>query len=103
MFEALIPFFAIPFVFGIPIIAIWTTHIRKMKEMEISSGRSPGGMGSTEIAQLREEVRQLKDTALSYDLSFDTALQRMESRMDGMERKFQQIEASPQNTLIGRS
>ena len=92
--ELFIPFFAIPFVFGIPIIAIWTSHQRKMKEMEIQAGQLRIGSGGSELSQLREEVRQLKDTALSYDLSFDTALQRMESRMDSMEGNFKQL-ASP--------
>ena len=95
MLDALITIVAISFGCGIPIIAIWTTHLRKMKEMEIGSGRSFGKTGSSEIAQLREEVRQLKDTALSYDLSFDTALQRMESRMDSMEGNFKQLTAIP--------
>ena len=36
---------------------------------------------------LREEVKQLRDTSMSYDLSFDAAMQRMENRVENLERR----------------
>ncbi len=44
------------------------------------------------ITALREEVRALRDTSMQYDLSFDTALQKMEQRMISLERKANQQE-----------
>ena len=35
---------------------------------------------------LRQEVRALRDTTMQYDLSFDAALERMESRVESIER-----------------
>ena len=40
-----------------------------------------------ELAALRAEVSSLRDTATQYDISFDTALQRMDSRMTHLERR----------------
>lgn len=40
-----------------------------------------------ELAALREEVHSLKDTATQYDISFDTALQNMDSRVAHLERR----------------
>src|SRR5438105_1234142 len=39
------------------------------------------------IEQLRKEVAQLRDTTTRYDLAFDTALQRLESRISHMESR----------------
>jgi hypothetical protein len=40
-----------------------------------------------EVQGLRKEVAQLRDTTTRYDLAFDTALQRMESRVENLEGK----------------
>ena len=40
-----------------------------------------------EIAALRAQVTDLRDTTTQYDLSFDTALQRMERRVEQMEQQ----------------
>jgi hypothetical protein len=51
------------------------------------------GQGSdsvhSEVEALRQEVRALRDTSTQYDLSFDAALQRMEHRVQGIERTIQ--------------
>ena len=39
------------------------------------------------IEELRQEVRQLRDTTMRYDMSFDTALTRMEERVDRIETR----------------
>ncbi|HLK58877.1 MAG TPA: hypothetical protein VKU00_20050 [Chthonomonadaceae bacterium] len=78
---------AILCVFGIPLSAIWTHHRRKILEMQLQL-RNTGDVGTrAEIAALREEVRSLKETTMQYDLSFDSALQRLERRVEGVERR----------------
>jgi hypothetical protein len=57
--EDLIPLAAIVMMFGIPIVAILTTHQRKMAEL---LNRPPQGQNLTspEVNQLRYEVSELK-------------------------------------------
>ena len=93
MDEVIIPIVAIVFGCGIPISRIWATHRLQIKQLEIQGGLTQGASSNSEIGQMREELRQLKETALSYDLSFDTALQRMEQRVVGVERSVQAIQS----------
>ncbi len=61
-----------------------------------------------EIAALRDEVRSLRDTSMQYDISFDTALNRMDARMLHLERKVggntvQQSDTAEQTVSVSRS
>ena len=76
---------AILMVFGIPMLAIWTGHRRKMLELQLQMRGQVDTNANAEIAALREEVRALRDTTMQYDLSFDAALQRMERRVQDLE------------------
>jgi hypothetical protein len=88
----MIEFAAVIMVFGIPMLAIWTTHKRKMLELQMQL-RSQGDTGlRQEVMALREELRALRDTSMQYDLSFDTALQKIDQRMIAVERRVGQIE-----------
>ena len=103
--EELIPIVAIVFGCGIPISAIWTTHKRKVLEMQMSIKQQGGVEVQGAINALREEVRQLRDTSMSYDISFDSAMQRMENRVENLERRVitQNAEnAANQNVIVGR-
>lgn len=93
--ELLIPLMGIVAVFSIPVTAIWTSHRQKMMEMQMRAQNQGNSNVVAEMNALRDEVRALRDTTMQYDLSFDTALQRMEQRMEGMERRVQQIETNP--------
>jgi hypothetical protein len=86
---------AILCVFGIPLSAIWTYHRRKVLEMQLQL-RNQGDSGiRAEIEALKQEVRSLRDTTMQYDLSFDTALQRMDHRVEGLERRIQSVNSEP--------
>ncbi len=92
-------------VFGIPISAIWTSHRQKMLKMQLQMQNQGGANGNAEasIEALRQEVRALRDTTMQYDLSFDTALQRMEQRVEGIERQARitpPADTQTQNTLL---
>jgi hypothetical protein len=88
-------------VFGIPIVAIWTGHRQKVLEMQLQLRQKGDASVHASIEALREEVRQLKDTTMQYDLSFDSALQRMEQRVDGVERRVNEVSGN-QIVSIGR-
>lgn len=78
---------AIVMVFGIPMSAIWTAHLRKMAELKLQVHQQTVNVASNELEALRQEVRALRETSMQYDLSFDTALQRMEQRVETLERR----------------
>jgi hypothetical protein len=90
MGDTLIALMGIICVFGIPLSVIWTTHQRKMVELQLRLRNEGDTTVRASVDALREEVRQLRDTSMQYDLSFDTALQRMEKRVEGLERRVNQ-------------
>ena len=95
---------AVVLIFGIPIIHIWTDHQRKVLEMKLKlSNKGDNGL-QAELEALRQEVRSLRDTSMQYDLSFDTALQRMEQRVERIEgRSNTTIQADDQVRIgVGR-
>ncbi len=92
-------------VFGIPISAIWTSHRRQILEMQLKLKQQGGVEVHGAINALREEVRQLRDTSMSYDLSFDAAMQRMEHRVENLEQRITTQSAentASQNVMVGR-
>lgn len=95
----------IAIVFGcmIPISGILTTHKRKMMEMQLRLQQQNGANAQATVVMLQQEIRALRDTTTQYDLSFDTALQRIEHRMDLLERRMQATEtAQTAEARVGR-
>ena len=79
---------AVVCIFGvIPISGIWTSHRRKVLELQLRLRNEGSSSVHAEIEALQREVRALRDTTMQYDLSFDTALQRMEQRVEMIERR----------------
>ena len=58
--EILIPLSAIFLIFGIPIVAIWTTHRQKMATLELSM-RQQGLSDDAAIRALKSEVTELRE------------------------------------------
>ncbi len=86
MGEDLIGLVAVIMVFSVPIAAILTTHYRKVLELKLRLKGQGSESVRAEVEALRQEVRALRDTTMQYDLSFDAALDRMESRVGSIER-----------------
>ena len=91
---------AIIMIFGIPLVAIWTDHQRKVLDMKLRLQNKGDESLRAEFKSLRQEVRALRDTSTQYDLSFDAALQRMEQRVERMERGGQ-IQPSEEQQRVG--
>lgn len=72
---------------AIPMVVILTRHQRQVLEMKLKLRGSVDNAVSTEIDALRQEIQSLRNTTMQYDLSFDAALQRLENRVEGVERR----------------
>lgn len=99
----LIPLVAIVFGTGmiVSVVGLAMHHHRKLLEMK-QRGSIQAARPDAEIEKLRAEIAELRETTTRYDLSFDTALQRIEGRLEVVERA-QGSEAAaatqPANTL----
>ena len=112
MMENILPLVAVVMTFGVPLTVIWTHHQRKMLELQskLRQGSQDDTLRAT-VEALRQEVRALRDTTMQYDLSFDTALQNIENRVQAVERQNyiapnypvngQTTEDAPQNLTLG--
>ncbi len=96
----LVPLAAMSFVFGIPLLAIWTSHRRKMLELQLQLRGQGANLSQGSVEALREEIRALRDTSTQYDVSFDAALQRMEGRLGSLERKVNAQETALQENRL---
>jgi len=84
----------------IAIVAMALNYVKQMEQIK----RQPSTVNKNvaeAIEALRKEVADLRDTATRYDVSFDTALQRMESRIEAVERRTNRMEQE-QSVSAGR-
>lgn len=80
---------AIICLFGMP---IFFHHQRKMLEMRMKSQGQEGQNLASELREIKNQMAELRDTTTRYDMSFDSALQRLESRMGQMDQRIHSIE-----------
>ena len=75
----------------IPLVAIFVKSQQKIAEMKIQMGVGAGTESAAlnevknEIQALRREVASLRDTTTAFDMSFDAAISRLETRVDRIE------------------
>src|SRR6185503_7602184 len=94
--------FIVMIVFAVPIVAIVTSHHRKIMEMKMKMGGSGDNKVVEELKELKQQMAELRDTTTRYDISFDAALQRIESRVGNLESKVATIEQAPGQARIER-
>ncbi len=97
--EALIPLVVVIGIFGTPVIAVLTNHHRKIVEMKLKQSQQADQSVLAEIQALRQQMSELRDTTTKYDMSFDAALQRLESRVGHLEGRVTNVE---QGTSVTR-
>lgn len=89
---------ALPFIifmaiiFSVPLLAILTEHRRKVLQMKLNARSAPDAEIIEKLQDLTKQLADLRATTTEYDLSFDTALQRIESRIEHLERRVQALE-----------
>jgi hypothetical protein len=94
---ALIPILAIICIFGLP---MWSYHQRRMLELKMMAGSTADSGLVSELQALAQQVAELRDTTTRYDMSFDSALQRIESRVGHLEGRVNSIEAGESRPAI---
>ena len=85
--------------FAIPIFALWSHHERKMTEIRLRQSQRIDESTAAAIEDLRREMASLRDTTTQYDVSFDSALQRTELRLNRMEERMSRVESEQHLTV----
>ena len=88
----MIPLAAVLCIFGIPIVAILTSHKQKVLEMKLRQKSSADESVMAEFRELKKQFNELRDNTSQYDMSFDTAMQRLDSRLTGLEGRMRKVE-----------
>ncbi len=88
---------AVVCIFGWPIIGMFFKHQRQMAEMRMNTLGKADESLLAELHEIKRQMAELRDTTTRYDMSFDSALQRMESRMSHVEQRI-----APANTAQAR-
>jgi len=79
----------------IPIVAIVTDHQRKVLELKLRlKGEVPKEV-QAELAELKNQVAELRDTTTKFDMSFDAAISRLEDRVDRVAGQHYEASAAP--------
>lgn len=86
-------------VFGVGAIAIIAEHFQKMAQIRAQARLRTQDAALKAIDELRLELASLRDTTTRYDVSFDTALQRIEERVGRMEHRLSALEHQPAQTV----
>jgi len=87
-------------IFGVGAIAILAEHFQKMAKIRADAQQKQSREVLEAVEALRRDVAELRDTTTKYDLSFDTALQRLENRVAQLEDRARAIEPKPDSSEI---
>jgi hypothetical protein len=82
-------------IFGLP---WYYYHQRKMLEIKLRGGMASDSNILKELQDMKQQIADLRDTTTRYDMSFDAALQRLESRTGNVEQRMSQLESAVQTT-----
>src|SRR5438128_1347015 len=80
-------------VFGVAGFAIYTEHRQKMAKIQSQTGQKAEPSILKEFQDLKEQMAEMRDTTTKFDMSFDTALQRLESRIAHLESRTMESES----------
>ncbi len=92
-----IPIIAVSGGMVIAAVAIVSEHFQKMAKIQASNSSSVNTNVSNVLEEIRREMAELRDTTTRYDMSFDSALQRVESRVSHIEGRLISLEHSDSN------
>ncbi len=87
-------------VLAIPWLAISTYHKRKLEEIRSRQKIEINEETRAAIEALRGEMAALRDTTTQYDVSFDTALNRLDNRMAHLEQRVVRVEREADSVTV---
>lgn len=87
-------------IFGPGILAVWSSHKRKMAELELRKMEAMGSSSGNQLDALRKELSDLRQTSTGFDLSLDANLQNLQQRIVFLEQRVQELE-SRSNVNVG--
>jgi predicted nucleic acid-binding Zn-ribbon protein len=67
-------------------------HRQKIAQMRFEQVKKADDAVAAELSALKQQVAALRETTTNYDLSFDSALQRLESRVGNIEQRLAKVE-----------
>ena len=76
----------------IPIVAIIASFRHRTEEMRLKAGVQGSSNLLSELQDLKNQLAEMRDTTTRYDVSFDSALQRIESRVGNIENRVTTVE-----------
>jgi hypothetical protein len=79
-------------IYGFAAVGLLTNHQRKMAELRLRTQQDCKQITGDRVAQMHEQLTDLRDITTRYDLSFDQALQRIESRVGHFEDRLAALE-----------
>jgi hypothetical protein len=74
------------------VIANYINYRHKLAELRLKGGAEGNEQLVAELQELKKQMADLRDTTTRYDMSFDAALQRLESRTANVEQRMSQVE-----------
>ena len=80
--DIIIPVVGIVCLFGMP---VYFHYKKEMLNSKATTHQNADSDVAIELRNLRNQIAELRDTTTRYDMSFDSALQRLENRMTHME------------------
>ena len=80
---------------------VYLSFKKQMLVLKLSEKSSIETGATAEIESLKHQLAELRDTTTRYDMSFDSALQRIESQVGNVEGRLSAIEQTNQQT-VGR-
>ena len=68
-------------------ISAYFRHTRKMLELKLAHNNSLDNNMAAELRSIKDQLVDLRDTTTRFDMSFDAALQRLETRLTSVETR----------------
>lgn len=96
----LIPIVGVICLIGLP---AWFRHQQKMMELRMKSQQQVDQNLASELREIKNQMAELRDTTTRYDMSFDSALQRLENRMGSVEQRLGNVEQTGGSAQVNRN
>ena len=90
-------------IFGWPLALIIAGHHRRILELKLRLKQQADQSVLDELQDLKRQMTDLRDTTTRYDVSFDAALQRLDSRMSHLEQRVAHRERESEQAQSVRS